>query len=106
MAKFCCKECQRGQRLKRYYFAYGMNTNIGEMTSRCPKAINLGRCTLKGFELKFRLHADISTYLHTYLSTYPSHRIPPTSDYYGPLDFMTAATEFVAKELTSDKICR
>jgi len=45
--------------LKRYYFAYGMNTNIGEMSMRCPKAINLGGCTLKGFELKFRLHADI-----------------------------------------------
>lgn len=29
------------------------------MASRCPKAVNLGRCTLKGFELKFRLHADI-----------------------------------------------
>jgi hypothetical protein len=36
-----------------------MNTNIGEMSMRCPKAINLGGCTLKGFELKFRLHADI-----------------------------------------------
>jgi gamma-glutamylcyclotransferase (GGCT)/AIG2-like uncharacterized protein YtfP len=45
--------------MKRYYFAYGMNTNIAEMTMRCPKAINLGRCTLQGFELKFRLHADI-----------------------------------------------
>jgi len=45
--------------MKRYYFAYGMNTNVGEMSSRCPKAINLGRCTLNGFELKFRLHADI-----------------------------------------------
>ena len=45
--------------MKRYYFAYGMNTNLGEMSSRCPQAINLGRCTLKGFELKFRLHADI-----------------------------------------------
>ncbi len=45
--------------MKRYYFAYGMNTNLDEMSSRCPKAINLGRCTLKGFELKFRLHADI-----------------------------------------------
>ena len=45
--------------MKRYYFAYGMNTNIREMTQRCPGAINLGRCTLKGFELKFRLHADI-----------------------------------------------
>jgi len=45
--------------MKRYYFAYGMNTNIVEMSSRCPRAVNLGRCTLKGFELKFRLHADI-----------------------------------------------
>lgn len=45
--------------MKRYYFAYGMNTNIDEMTQRCPKAINLGKCVLKGFELKFRLHADI-----------------------------------------------
>lgn len=45
--------------MKRYYFAYGMNTNIDEMTQRCPGAINLGRCTLKGFELKFRHHADI-----------------------------------------------
>ena len=45
--------------MKRFYFAYGMNTNINEMAQRCPKAINLGRCTLKGFELKFRLHADI-----------------------------------------------
>lgn len=45
--------------MKKYYFAYGMNTNITEMASRCPKAINLGSCTLQGFELKFRLHADI-----------------------------------------------
>ena len=45
--------------MKRYYLAYGMNTNIDEMSSRCPAAINLGRCTLQGFELKFRLHADI-----------------------------------------------
>lgn len=45
--------------MKRYYFAYGMNTNIDEMTQRCPKAINLGKCTLKDYELKFRHHADI-----------------------------------------------
>ena len=45
--------------MKRFYFAYGMNTNIAEMAMRCPKAINLGKCTLTGFELKFRLHADI-----------------------------------------------
>lgn len=45
--------------MKRFYFAYGMNTNVGEMSQRCPKAVNLGRCSLQGFELKFRLHADI-----------------------------------------------
>lgn len=36
-----------------------MNTNLGEMTYRCPKAVNLGRCTLQNYELKFRIHADI-----------------------------------------------
>ncbi len=36
-----------------------MNTNVDEMSRRCPNAVNLGRCTLQGFELKFRLHADI-----------------------------------------------
>jgi hypothetical protein len=45
--------------MKRYYFAYGMNTNIDEMTQRCPRAINLGKCILKDYELKFRHHADI-----------------------------------------------
>ena len=45
--------------MNRFYFAYGMNTNIDEMAQRCPGAINLGKCTLSGFELKFRLHADI-----------------------------------------------
>jgi hypothetical protein len=51
--------------MKRYYFAYGMNTNIAEMAMRCPQAINLGRCTLKGFELKFRLHADIDANINS-----------------------------------------
>jgi hypothetical protein len=51
--------------MKRYYFAYGMNTNIDEMTQRCPGAINLGRCTLQGFELKFRLHADIDANINS-----------------------------------------
>jgi gamma-glutamylcyclotransferase (GGCT)/AIG2-like uncharacterized protein YtfP len=42
-----------------YYFAYGMNTNLTEMASRCPNAVSLGRCVLPNFELKFRYHADI-----------------------------------------------
>jgi gamma-glutamylcyclotransferase (GGCT)/AIG2-like uncharacterized protein YtfP len=45
--------------MNKYYFAYGMNTNITEMTSRCPNAVSLGRCVLPNFELRFRYHADI-----------------------------------------------
>jgi gamma-glutamylcyclotransferase (GGCT)/AIG2-like uncharacterized protein YtfP len=45
--------------MNRYYFAYGMNTNVAEMTNRCPNAVSLGRCILPNFELKFRHHADI-----------------------------------------------
>lgn len=45
--------------MNRFYFAYGMNTNVSEMTKRCPNAISLGRCVLPNFELRFRHHADI-----------------------------------------------
>jgi gamma-glutamylcyclotransferase (GGCT)/AIG2-like uncharacterized protein YtfP len=45
--------------MNKYYFAYGMNTNLTEMTNRCPNAVSLGRCVLPNFELKFRHHADI-----------------------------------------------
>ena len=45
--------------MNKFYFAYGMNTNIDGMQSRCPRAINHGKCTLKNFELRFRHHADI-----------------------------------------------
>jgi hypothetical protein len=45
--------------MNKYYFAYGMNTNVAEMNNRCPSAVSLGRCVLPNFELKFRHHADI-----------------------------------------------
>jgi len=45
--------------MNKYYFAYGMNTNITEMTNRCPNAVSLGKCVLENFELRFRIHADI-----------------------------------------------
>jgi gamma-glutamylcyclotransferase (GGCT)/AIG2-like uncharacterized protein YtfP len=45
--------------MNKYYFAYGMNTNVAEMTNRCPNAVSLGRCVLPNFELRFRYHADI-----------------------------------------------
>ena len=41
------------------YAAYGMNTNISNMRSRCPNATLLGKATLLNFELRFRGHADI-----------------------------------------------
>lgn len=45
--------------MHKFYFAYGMNTNVSEMSKRCPKATSLGKCVLENFELRFRTHADI-----------------------------------------------
>ncbi len=41
------------------YFAYGMNTNVGEMAHRCPQAQSLGRARLPGYQFTFNRHADI-----------------------------------------------
>lgn len=41
------------------YFAYGMNTNLEQMASRCPTAICLGPAWIEGYEFAFRTHADI-----------------------------------------------
>lgn len=41
-----------------YYLAYGMNTNLGGMSFRCPRAISLGKVILDDHKLRFRLHAD------------------------------------------------
>lgn len=41
------------------YFAYGMNTNVGEMAHRCPGARTLGRARLPGYRFAFNRHADI-----------------------------------------------
>lgn len=43
----------------KYYFAYGMNTNIGEMSYRCPDAVCIGSASIKNYKLVFRTHADI-----------------------------------------------
>jgi gamma-glutamylcyclotransferase (GGCT)/AIG2-like uncharacterized protein YtfP len=43
----------------KYYFAYGMNTNIGEMTYRCPGAVCVGSGRIANYQLVFRTHADI-----------------------------------------------
>ena len=41
------------------YFAYGMNTNLSQMASRCPKAVSLGKAVLYSHEFRFARHADI-----------------------------------------------
>lgn len=41
------------------YFAYGMNTNVGEMAHRCPDARTLGRARLPGYRFAFNRHADV-----------------------------------------------
>lgn len=41
-------------------FSYGMNTNLAEMTRRCPGAVCLGPAWIDNYEFAFRTHADIT----------------------------------------------
>ena len=41
------------------YFAYGMNTNLEQMSGRCPGATSLGAAWIDNYEFVFRTHADI-----------------------------------------------
>lgn len=60
MAQFYSKISEAGKiQTVRYYFAYGMNTNIREMTYRCPRAVCIGPAKIKNYRLVFRTHADI-----------------------------------------------
>ena len=45
--------------MKSYYFAYGMNTNLDSMSSRCPNAELIGAAKLDGYRFVFRRHADV-----------------------------------------------
>jgi gamma-glutamylcyclotransferase (GGCT)/AIG2-like uncharacterized protein YtfP len=42
------------------YFAYGMNTNLASMSSRCPTARCIGPAWIDNYEFVFRTHADIA----------------------------------------------
>ena len=53
--------------MHKFYFAYGMNTNVAEMANRCPKAISIGKCILENYELRFRTHADIDLVPGSYM---------------------------------------
>ena len=41
------------------YFAYGMNTNVGGMAVRCPKAVSHGRAILLDYTFRFSGPADV-----------------------------------------------
>lgn len=41
------------------YAAYGLNTNLSNMATRCPNAKLVGKGTLYDYTLRFRGHADI-----------------------------------------------
>lgn len=45
--------------MKYFYAAYGMNTNLDEMSRRCPTAVCLGPAELNNYEFVFRTHADV-----------------------------------------------
>jgi len=45
--------------LRKYYLAYGMNTNLSSMHQRCPNAISLGKVTLPDHELQFKQFCDV-----------------------------------------------
>ena len=47
------------QMITPYYFAYGSNLDVEQMSLRCPNARILGQMTLKGYQLAFKGVADI-----------------------------------------------
>ena len=51
------------------YCAYGMNTNVEQMASRCPNAISIGRVDIPDHRLVFRGVADIEESVGDVLQT-------------------------------------
>ena len=41
------------------YFAYGMNTNVEQMSVRCPTAVPMGKAVLPGYRFEFKSFATI-----------------------------------------------
>jgi gamma-glutamylcyclotransferase (GGCT)/AIG2-like uncharacterized protein YtfP len=45
--------------MRQYYFAYGMNTHLGQMAQRCPDAEVVGVAELWDYELEFAYHCNV-----------------------------------------------
>lgn len=46
------------------YFSYGMNTNLGSMAMRCPKARSLGAAVLPHYGFEFKSFATVTPKMH------------------------------------------
>ena len=44
---------------RKFYLAYGMNTNLSSMAYRCPQAQSMGKVTLKNHKLAFKMYCDV-----------------------------------------------
>jgi gamma-glutamylcyclotransferase (GGCT)/AIG2-like uncharacterized protein YtfP len=42
------------------YFSYGMNTNLAQMSRRCPKAVSLGAAVLPHYAFEFKSFATVT----------------------------------------------
>jgi gamma-glutamylcyclotransferase (GGCT)/AIG2-like uncharacterized protein YtfP len=45
--------------MRHYYFAYGMNTHLGQMAQRCPTAEVVGVAELQDYALEFAYHCNV-----------------------------------------------
>jgi gamma-glutamylcyclotransferase (GGCT)/AIG2-like uncharacterized protein YtfP len=45
--------------MRHYYFAYGMNTHLGQMAQRCPTAEVVGVAELQDYALEFSCHCNV-----------------------------------------------
>jgi gamma-glutamylcyclotransferase (GGCT)/AIG2-like uncharacterized protein YtfP len=45
--------------MRHYYFAYGMNTHLGQMAQRCPTAEVVGVAELQDYALEFSYHCNV-----------------------------------------------
>jgi gamma-glutamylcyclotransferase len=53
---------------RKYYLAYGLNTNIASMQSRCTEAKLLGNVWVTGYRLCFKNHCDVVPDTHSKLN--------------------------------------
>lgn len=83
------------------YLAYGMNTNIDQMASRCPGSISIGRVDIPDYRLVFRGVADIEYCPGSVLQTV---MWDITSDCEMALDILEGYPTFYTKKYLSVEI--